>query len=65
MENELMSISQFSIATGLSQDCLVLWDKDGVFKPAWKNHNGKRFYSQDQIEIAKSLRYKHNKSKVA
>lgn len=53
MTNEskkFLTISEFANAIGVHEQTLRKWDKDGKLKPNHKTPNGRRAYTQQQVD---------------
>ena len=48
-ESGLIKISEMASLHGISRQTLILYDKNGLFKPVWVAENGYRYYSVDQV----------------
>lgn len=48
-QNDLIRISQMASMHGISRQTLILYDKNGLLKPAYVSSNGYRYYSISQI----------------
>ena len=46
---ELVKISQMAALNGISRQTLILYDKNGLLKPAYVSELGYRYYSIGQI----------------
>ena len=48
-DGELIKISEMAEIHGISRQTLILYDRNGLFKPAYVSETGYRYYSIDQV----------------
>lgn len=53
--DELVKISEMASMCGVSRQTLILYDKNGLLKPAYVSETGYRYYSVDQIPYLRHI----------